>query len=70
MADQKSKHHQHGGVKMTKCINGCYSKEFRSESVKLVVEGGESAYEVSRQLSLPKAGLWGVGIAGSIHIII
>jgi transposase len=37
--------------------NGRYSKEFRSEAVKMVVEGGASAYEVSRQLSLPKSTL-------------
>jgi len=37
--------------------NGRYSKEFRSEAVKMVVEGGVSAYEVSRQLALPKSTL-------------
>jgi len=37
--------------------NGRYSKEFRSEAVKLVVEGGMSAYEAARQLSLPKSTL-------------
>jgi transposase len=37
--------------------NGRYSKEFRSEAVKMVVEGGMSAYEASRQLSLPKSTL-------------
>ncbi len=37
--------------------NGRYSKEFRTEAVKLVVEGGISAYEASRQLSLPKSTL-------------
>ena len=34
-----------------------YSKEFRRETVKMVVEGGESAYEVARRLSLPKSTL-------------
>jgi len=34
-----------------------YTKEFRMEAVKLVVEGGQSAYETSRQLSLPKSTL-------------
>lgn len=34
-----------------------YSKEFRAEAVKLVVEGGASAYEASRQLCLPKSTL-------------
>jgi transposase len=42
---------------MTKRINGRYSKEFRDEAAKLVVEGGVSAYEASRQLSLPKSTL-------------
>jgi transposase len=37
--------------------NGRYSKEFRGEAVKMVVEGGLSAYEVSRQLALPKSTL-------------
>ena len=38
-------------------VNGWYSKEFRSEAVKLVVEGGVSAYAASRQLSLPTSTL-------------
>jgi len=42
---------------MTRGPNGRYSKEFRNEAVKLVVEGGVSAYEASRQLSLPKSTL-------------
>ena len=42
---------------MTRGINGRYSREFRNETVKMVVEGGESAYEVSRRLSLPKSTL-------------
>jgi transposase len=46
-----------GGVKMTKSSNGRYSKEFRSEAVKLVVDGDISAYEAARQLSLPKSTL-------------
>ena len=37
--------------------NGRYSKEFRSEAVKMVVEGGASAYAVACQLSLPKSTL-------------
>ena len=32
--------------------NGRYSKEFRDEAVKMVVEGGISAYEASRRLSV------------------
>jgi len=42
---------------MIKRINGHYSKEFRDEAAKLVVEGGVPAYEVSRQLALPKSTL-------------
>ena len=40
---------------MSKKTNNRYSKEFRIEAVKLVVEGGITAYEASRQLSLPKS---------------
>jgi transposase len=46
-----------GGVEMRGRFNGRYSKEFRIEAVKMVVEGGVSAYEASRQLSLPKSTL-------------
>jgi transposase len=42
---------------MVKSHNGRYSKEFRCEAVKLVVEDGISAHEASRQLSLPKSTL-------------
>ena len=42
---------------MTKRINCRYSKKFRDEAAKLVVEGGVSAYEASRQLALPKSTL-------------
>ena len=42
---------------MTRGPNGRYSKEFRNEAVKLVVENGVSVYEASRQLSLPKSTL-------------
>lgn len=40
---------------MTRGSNGRYSKEFRIEAVKMVVEGGVAVYEASRQLSLPKS---------------
>ncbi|MCW7752999.1 transposase [Desulfobotulus sp. H1] len=33
--------------------NGRYSKEFGNEAVKMVIEGGLSVYEASRQFSLP-----------------
>jgi transposase len=42
---------------MVKRSNARYSKEFRNEAVKLVTEGGLTAYEASRQLSLPKSTL-------------
>lgn len=37
--------------------NGRYSKEFRHEAVKMIIEDGLTAYEASRQLSLPKSTL-------------
>jgi transposase len=40
---------------MRGCSNSRYSKEFRNEAAKLVMEGGMSVYEASRQLSLPKS---------------
>jgi transposase len=42
---------------MSKKANNRYSKEFRIEAVKMVIEGGVSTYEASRQLSLPKSTL-------------
>ena len=42
---------------MSKSPYGRYSKEFRVEAVKQVIEGGLSPYEASRQLSLPKSTL-------------
>lgn len=37
--------------------NSRYTKEFRVEAVRRVVEGGESAGEAAKQLSLPKSTL-------------
>ncbi|WP_300525786.1 IS3 family transposase [Aminiphilus sp.] len=37
--------------------SGRYSKEFRHEAVNMIIEGGLTAYEASRQLSLPKSTL-------------
>jgi transposase len=42
---------------MQKIPNGRYTKEFREEAVKLVTEGGFSAYEASRRLNVPKSTL-------------
>jgi len=42
---------------MTKSTYGRYSKEFRQEAVKLVIETGISITEAAKQLSLPKTTL-------------
>jgi len=42
---------------MSKRTNNRYSKEFRIEAVKMVVDGKISVYEASRQLTLPKSTL-------------
>jgi transposase len=40
---------------MERIPNGRYTKEFREEAVKLVVEDGLSVQEASRRLDLPKS---------------
>lgn len=42
---------------MKKIPYGKYSKEFREEAVKLVIEGGLSVPEVGRRLSVPPSSL-------------
>ena len=42
---------------MERIPKGKYTKEFREEAVKLVLENGLSAAEASRRLSLPKSTL-------------
>ncbi|MDT8317413.1 MAG: transposase [bacterium] len=42
---------------MEKLPYGKYSKEFREEAVKLVLEGGLSVPEVGRRLSVPSSSL-------------
>ncbi len=42
---------------MQRIPNGRYTKEFREEAVKLVIEGGFSAYEASHRLNVPKSTL-------------
>lgn len=42
---------------MNERSNGRYSREFRNEAAKLVIEGGVSAAKAARQLSLPKSTL-------------
>lgn len=43
--------------KMEKIPQGRYTKEFREEAARLVIEGGMSVGEVSSRLSLPKSTL-------------
>jgi len=42
---------------MKRIPNGRYTKEFREEAVRCVVEGNETAGAVARRLSLPKSTL-------------
>ena len=42
---------------MERIPNGRYTKEFREEAVKMAAEGGVSALEISKRLSLPKSTL-------------
>jgi transposase len=42
---------------MKKSPNGRYTKEFREEAVKLVTEGGFTAFEALRRMSVPKSTL-------------
>ena len=42
---------------MERITNGRYTKEFREEAVKMVMDGGLSVLEISRRLSLPKSTL-------------
>ncbi len=42
---------------MSKRTNNRYSRELPIEAVKMVVDGGVSIYEASRQLTLPKSTL-------------
>ena len=42
---------------MERIPNGKYTREFREESVKLVIEGGLSVPEAGRRLSLPPSTL-------------
>jgi len=42
---------------MERIPNGRYTKEFREEAVKMVADGGLSALEISKRLSLPKSTL-------------
>ncbi|OPY69501.1 MAG: Transposase [Syntrophorhabdus sp. PtaU1.Bin002] len=43
------------GIKMEKIPNTVYTKEFREEAVRMVLEHNLSAYEVEQNLSIPKS---------------
>jgi len=44
-----------GGIRMEKIPNAVYTKEFREEAVRMVLEHNLSAYEVAQNLSIPKS---------------
>ncbi len=46
-----------GGVRMKGIPQGRYTKEFREEAVRMVLEGGMSLPEAARRLSLPPSTL-------------
>jgi transposase len=47
--------YKNGGVRMEKIPNAVYTKEFREEAVRMVLEHNLSAYEVAQNLSIPKS---------------
>jgi transposase len=49
--------YQNGGVRMEKLPKSVFTKEFKEEAVKMVLEGGLNIPEVSRRLSIPKSTL-------------
>ena len=46
-----------GGVRMERAPRGVFTKEFKEEAVKLVINGGLSIPEAGRRLSIPKSTL-------------
>lgn len=44
-----------GGVRMERIPKGLYTKEFKEEAVKMVIEGGLKVPEVGRRLSIAKS---------------
>ena len=49
--------YQDGGVSMEKLPKSVFTKEFKEEAVKMVLEGGLNIPEVGRRLSIPKSTL-------------
>jgi transposase-like protein len=47
--------YKNGGIRMEKIPNAVYTKEFREEAVRMVLEHNLSAYEVAQNLSIPKS---------------
>jgi transposase-like protein len=47
--------YKNGGIRMEKIPNAIYTKEFREEAVRMVLEHNLSAYEVAHNLSIPKS---------------
>jgi len=50
-------HYNNGGVRMEKVPRGVFTKEFKEEAVKMIMDGGLSIPEAGRRLSLPKSTL-------------
>jgi transposase len=46
-----------GGVRMERAPRGVFTKEFKEEAVKMVINGGLSIPEAGRRLSIPKSTL-------------
>lgn len=47
--------YKNGGIGMEKIPNAVYTREFREEAVRMVLEHNLSAYEVAQNLSIPKS---------------
>jgi len=47
--------YKNGGIRMEKIPNAVYTKEFREEAVRMVLEHNLSIYEVAQNLSIPKS---------------
>jgi len=50
-------HYNNFGVRMEKVPRGIFTKEFKKEAVKMVMDGGLSIPEAGRRLSIPKSTL-------------
>jgi len=47
--------YRNGGMRMERIPNAIYTKEFREEAVRMVLEHNLSAHEVAQNLSIPKS---------------